>query len=65
MSLVSGALAVGEFLLEHADLIGEIKDVIDSGASKDSVVKAIRALKVKISDDAMKEELGIATDPDH
>ncbi len=50
---------VGGFLLEHADVIDEIRDVIESGASKDSVIRAIRALKVKVSDQAMQEELGL------
>jgi len=59
MSLASSALKVGEFLLEHADLVDEIVDVIASGVSKDSLKRAIRALKVKVSDEAVKEELGL------
>jgi hypothetical protein len=49
----------GLFLLEHADLLDEIQEVITSGVSKESVKKAIRALKVKVSDEALKEELGL------
>lgn len=59
MSLLSTAKDVGKFLLEHADLLDEVQDVIASGVSKDSVRAAIRALKVKVSDEALKEELGL------
>ncbi len=50
---------IGQFLLEHADLVDEIYELIASGVSKESIKKAIRALKVKVSDEAMKEELGL------
>ena len=50
---------IGQFLLEHADLVEDIYDVIASGASKDSIKKAIRDLKVKVSDEAFKEEMGL------
>jgi hypothetical protein len=50
---------VGAFLLEHADLVDEIYELIASGVSKESIKKAIRALKVKVSDQALKEELGL------
>jgi hypothetical protein len=56
---VNEFLKVGEFLLEHADLIGDVIDVVASGASKDSLRKAIRDLKIEISDEAMREELGL------
>lgn len=59
MSLAQSALDVGKFLLEHADLADEIVDVISSGVSKESLKKAIRALKVKVSDEAVREELGL------
>jgi hypothetical protein len=57
--VIEALTKVGAFLLEHGDLVDDIYDVIASGASKASVKKAIRALKVKVSDEAMKEELGL------
>jgi len=59
MSLLGTVADVGAFLVEHADLLDDIKDVLASGADKESVRQAIRALKVKASDEAFKEELGI------
>lgn len=47
------------FLAEHTDLIEALYELIQSGVSKDSIKKAIRALKIEVSDDAMKEELGL------
>jgi hypothetical protein len=46
------------FLAEHYDLIEDLVSVIRSGASKDSVRTALRDLKVEMSDQAMREELG-------
>ncbi len=48
-----------EFLLEHIDILDEIVDLVRSAASKDSIRAALRALKVKVSDEAMREELGL------
>lgn len=59
MSFLDSALRIGTFLLDHADIVEDIVDVIASGASKDSIRKAIRALKVQVSDAAVKEELGL------
>lgn len=53
----SAALEMGKFLLENADLVKDLVEVLDSGASKESVRQAIRSVKVKISDDAFREEL--------
>ena len=54
---------VGGFLLEHADLVGDLVDVIQSGGSQDATKKLIRAalreIKVKVSDQAFREELGL------
>ncbi len=47
------------FLAAHADIIEAVVELIDSGASKDSIKAALRAVKVKISDEAMREELGL------
>lgn len=55
-----GVLAdVAKFLFDHADLIEDIADAITSGTPKDAIRAAIRAAKVKASDAAFKEELGI------
>lgn len=55
-----GALAsVGAFLVEHADLIGDIVEALEKGTPKDAIKAAIRAAKVQASDAAFKEELGI------
>ena len=59
MNFLSAATEVGTFLLEHADLVEDIVDVIKSGGSKDSIKAAIRQIKVEISDQAMREELGL------
>lgn len=50
---------VGRFLLEHADLIVDIVEAMARGTPKDAIRAAIRAAKVKVSDEAMKEELGL------
>ena len=53
-----GALAsIAAFLLEHADLIGELANALAGGASKDDLRKAIRASMVAASDAEMKKEL--------
>jgi hypothetical protein len=59
MNFLQTAEKVGLFLLEHADLIEDVYDVIASGASKESVKAAIRSVKVTVSDAAMKEELDV------
>lgn len=64
MSLASSALTIGQALLEHGDLLEDIVDVIRSGGSKESIKAAIRQIKVDISDQAMKEELGLSEPPD-
>ncbi len=50
-------LAVGEFLLSHADLLNALMEAIEGGASKDELMKAIRASMVAASDEQMKREL--------
>lgn len=55
-----GVLAtLGSLLVEHADLVEDLIDVLNSGTPKDALRKAIRAVKVKVSDEALKEELGL------
>lgn len=50
--------ALLKLLLENADLLDELVDLISSGASKESIKAALRAVKVKVSDEAIQEELG-------
>jgi hypothetical protein len=53
-----GALAeVGAFLVEHADLLGDIVNALEGGLSKDSLRKAIRDAMVAASDAEMRREL--------
>jgi hypothetical protein len=47
------------FLLAHADIVAEVIDAIEAGASKEDLRAAIRAAKVATSDRAMKDELGL------
>ncbi len=51
----------GQFLLEHPDLVEDVYDLFAHGVSKDALKKAIRDLKVAVSDQAVKEELGLDT----
>lgn len=55
--------AVGQFLLDHLDLLSEIANAIEGGTPKQAIIDAVRAAireaKVAVSDEAMKEELGI------
>lgn len=55
MSALTSILA---FLLEHADLIGDIKEAVESGVTKDSLRKIIRESMVAASDAQMQLELG-------
>ncbi len=50
-------IAVGEFLLSHADLLNALMEAIEGGADKDSLMKAIRASMVAAADEQMKREL--------
>lgn len=50
-------LALGEFLLKHGDLINAVMQAIEGGASKEEMLKAIRASMVAVSDAEMKREL--------
>ncbi len=45
------------FLLEHADLIDLVMKAIEGGASKEDLVKAVRASMVAASDAEMRREL--------
>ena len=57
--MIGALTAIGGFLLEHADLVDDLIDVLNSGTPKDALRKAIRAVKVKVSDEELKEELGL------
>lgn len=48
---------LGEFLLKHGELINAIMEAIEGGATKEEVLKAIRASVVAASDAEMKREL--------
>ena len=50
---------LGSFLLEHADLLDDLLDVINAGTPKEAIKRALRAVKVQVSDEALKEELGL------
>lgn len=47
------------FLLAHADLVEDVVALIESGVSKDAIKKALHDLKVEISDEMMRKELGL------
>ncbi len=53
---MSALALVAAFLLEHADLIGVLKDAIDGGASKADLEKAIKASMIAASDAEMIRE---------
>ena len=62
---LSTVAKVGEFLIEHYDLVEDIADFITSGGSKEALKKLIRSGKVAVSDAAMREELfGAPTEPE-
>lgn len=50
-------LMMGQFLLEHGDIINAVMDAIQGGADKEQMMKAIRASMVAASDAEMKREL--------
>lgn len=53
---MSALATVAAFLLQHADLIGLLKDALDGGADKDELVKTIKASMVAASDAEMIRE---------
>lgn len=57
MSLVDSALKVGEFLLEHADIVEDVVEALSAGTPKDVIKAAIRKAMVSVSDSAIREEL--------
>ena len=48
----------GEFLLRHPDIIHAVGAVLASGASKESVLAAIRAQMVATAEEALEAEIG-------
>lgn len=57
--MMDALASVGEFLLNHADLVSEIIQALQAGTPKEALRDAIRAAKVQVSDAAMREELGL------
>ncbi len=60
MSIADAALDVGEFLLEHSDIVADIAKAIAGGAPKDAIKAAIKGVQVQVSDDAIEEEIKAA-----
>lgn len=56
----AAALEVGAFLLEHADVLEDVGQALASGTPKEAIRAAIRGAMVKVSDDAIREELDAA-----
>jgi hypothetical protein len=46
------------FLAEHFELVEALIEAVAAGASKDSLLKAIKQSMITASDEAMKRELG-------
>lgn len=51
-------LSVGAFLVEHAELVNAVMEAIEGGATKEQVLKGIRASMVAAGDVAVEAELG-------
>lgn len=49
---------IGDFLKDHGDLIKDIVQAFEGGATKDQIRDAIRASMVTASDAVMEAELG-------
>lgn len=60
MSALEAFSKAGEFLLEHGDILADVSKALASGTPKDAIRKAIRGAMVKVSDDAIAEELDAA-----
>ncbi len=48
---------MGTFFLEHGEIINALFEAIEGGATKEELLKAIRASMVAASDAEMKREL--------
>lgn len=55
--MTEALLLFARFLLTHGDLVNALMEAIDGGADRDSVLKAIRASMVAVSDESMRKEL--------
>ena len=60
MSLAREAINVGTLLLEHADILEDVRDAVRAGVTKDALKAAIKQLQTQISDAAITEELTAA-----
>jgi hypothetical protein len=47
-------------LAEHADVISDVVSALAAGTPKEAIRAALRAAKKQVSDDAFREELGLA-----
>ena len=56
--MLEALATVGGFLLEHADLLEAIGKALEGGATKDDILKGIKASMVTASDAEMRRELG-------
>lgn len=53
-------IAIGSFLVEHADVIKEIEQAIAGGSPKDAIIAALRGVQADTSRAALQEELDAA-----
>lgn len=49
--------ALGQFLVDHTDLVNALIEAVEGGATKADLMKAIRASMVAAADEQMKAEL--------
>lgn len=60
MSALDTLAKAGKFLFEHHDVVEDVAKALASGTPKEALRAAIRGAMVKVSDDALAEELGAA-----
>lgn len=61
MSVLSTVSTIGEFLLEHGDIVEDVAKALADGTPKEAIRAAIRGAQVEVSDDAIRDELAAAT----
>lgn len=55
--MIQFMMMMGEFFIKHGDLINALFEAIEGGATKEELLKAIRASMVAASDAEMAREL--------